>query len=204
MSARRRSRSSLAPGALPRARRSPDVVPVSADHRVQLDRGQIGLDRDALGRRQLLLVESEVRGEPAPGDLAGRPPERLLRRARGVTRGPAHIRAQVVGRRSSQKQPSQNRAEGARLDVGARSCRDCLRGGVGLLGRDAALLDRAGGCISGGVDVRLPLDRAVRVRPDEPLAVARQSWKGRAPQAGRLITRSAGRDSSGTRPASAP
>ena len=48
---------------------------------------------------------------------------------------------------------------------------DRLGGGVGLLGGDAALLDRAGGCVTRGVHVVEALDAAVQIHWDEAVAV---------------------------------
>ena len=68
------------------------------------------------------------------------------------------------------------RRNGRGVDRGAGLGGDRLGGGVGLLGREAALLDRAGGGVAGGehvghaahARVRVDLEEAVARRPGSP------------------------------------
>ena len=59
---------------------------------------------------------------------------------------------------------------------------DRLGGRVGLLGRDAALLDRERGDVAGGVDVDDVADAPVPVDGDEPVERLREAVEARAVQ----------------------
>ena len=68
--------------------------------------------------------------------------------------------------------------ERCRLDGRTEAGGDRRRGGVGLVGGDAALLDRERRDVADGVDVAQPRDRAVLVDGNKPVALGGQSGRG--------------------------
>jgi hypothetical protein len=61
------------------------------------------------------------------------------------------------------------------LDCGTEPGRDVLGGGVGLLGSQAALLDRKRRSVAGGIDIVDAPHAGVLVDRDEAVLVPRQS-----------------------------
>ena len=86
----------------------------------------------------------EVVGEMAAGDLVRRPPEQLVG-DRGAVRGVVPQVADVV---AADEHPAQHGPERLRYDVGARGRGDHPGRDVGLLGRQAALLDPVRGDVA--------------------------------------------------------
>ncbi len=84
---------------------------------------------------------------------------RAIRAGRvGLTGAAGELAAQVARPAAGQEQPAQHRPERLRPEVDAGGLGDRLGRGVGELGGDAALLDREGGDVAGGVDVVEPAD----------------------------------------------
>ena len=91
---------------------------------------------------ELVVPKREVWGQSLAGDLAGRPPQRVIRDAPLLAPAATHLGAHVARRRAGQKQPTQDRTERLRVQVGTGARGDCLGCRIGLLGGHAALLDR--------------------------------------------------------------
>ena len=98
-------------------------------------------------------------------------PVRPLMSARRIVRGGA-----------GQQHPAQNGSERLGIDVGADGCRDRLGDRVGLLGGQAALLDREGGRVTGGVYAVEADDAPVGVGQDEAVACAGDAAQSRSGQ----------------------
>ena len=157
--------------------------PTRVQRHLDVDAPAWGLERVQLGR--------EIRSEVAPGDLAGRPPERALRNRPFVAAAAGDLGAQVARRRTGEEQSAQDRPERLRLELGAQLRCDRLGGGIGLLGCDTALLDRAGRGVTRRKDAVERLDAGMGVDRDEPVAVVWQARDRRSAIRGRLTTRSA-------------
>ena len=81
---------------------------------------------------------------------------------------------------SGEQQSAQHRAERAGLDRGPQPRRDRLGDRVRLLRRHAALLDRAGGRVTCGVDVGPTVDEPVEVGGNEAVRIVRQAREERS------------------------
>ena len=130
----------------------------------------------------------EEGGEVTADDLRRRPPEGLrarLRRFAGAARELAAEIARLVRRSAAAR--AGRAGTGAALSVDAGRGRDRLRGRLGLLGGDAALLDGKGRDVAGGVDVRQAGDASVQRR------------RGRSPRTSAGCRRSAGLPGAGAR-----
>ena len=121
------------------------------------------------------VPERQVGREPLAGDLAGRPPECVVRDAPVLAAAAAHVGTHVARRGAGQKQAAQHGSEWLRFNLGTHARRDCLGGSIGLLTGDAALLDGRVGGISGGVDVMFALHQPVKVDWDEAVGIGCQS-----------------------------
>ena len=137
-----------------------------------------------------LAAGREEPRQVAAADLAGGPPELGARDAHGCPAQRAGERAVVVEvaaqeqrRLAGEDDAAQHAAAGAGREVGAGLGRDRLGRGVGLLGGEAALLDRPGRRVAGGEDVARAGDAAVLVDSDEALGIRRQAGDPRALQA---------------------
>ena len=85
---------------------------------------------------------------------------------------------------AGQQQPAQHGPERLGQADGADLSRDRLGDRVGLLGGEAAVLDRVRGRVAGGEDVGASVDAAVLVDGDEPVVVVRQPGDARADELG--------------------
>ena len=110
--------------------------------------------------------------ERARGDLAGEAARADLARA---TAARIEFGAQVQRRSAGEQQPAQDGRERNGLHRRAELVGDRGGGGVGLLRRKTALLDRETGGVTGGQHAACAHDVPVRVRRQEALGVARQA-----------------------------
>ena len=136
---------------------------------------EVHLNVDA-GRQRvdLLGVAREVGGDVASCDLAGRPPQRVLRHLPVVTTPAGHLCAQVARNPTREQEPAQHGTKRARVHVCAQPRGDRLGCGIRLLGGHAALLQRARGCVTRGVHVLEALDTAMQIHGHEAVAVLRE------------------------------
>ena len=128
-------------------------------------------------------LAAEVGGQVAPGDLVWRPPQRRARDGRVVAGLAADVGAQIACRSAGQQDAAEDGPKRLRIDLGAQRGCNRLGDGIGLLGGQAALLDREGGGVTRGEDVVTSGDPSVRVGVDEPVASsgdAAQSWADEA------------------------
>ena len=136
----------------------------------------VDIDR-APGLTSRLLVEAlEVAGELATGDLRRRPPQR----AAGPSVSSASWRRKRA-ERSVSSTPRRIVVNGSGSTGAPARAAMSRRGGVGLLAGDPALLDREGGDVAGGVDVRHAVHACVVVDDEEALGVP-GAREGRAPR----------------------
>ena len=184
---RRRSRPSA-----PRCR--PAAAPARAPARGCDGRrgGRLRAVDERRGAGQRRARGGEVRAEIAGGDLRRRPPQRLARGDRrrrrcarpSRSRPRADLGAQVQRGAADEQHAADDAAERLRVDRRAGRGGDRLGDGVGLLGGQAALLERERGDVARGVDVVDAGDPAVAVDRDEPVPSAgrpRMGWpSGRA------------------------
>ena len=96
----------------------------------------------------------------------------------------AELGPQVERCTAREQQAAQHGPERLRHADRAKPGRDGLRDGVGLLGGEAAVLDREGGRVAGGEDVRAPAHVAVLVDGDVAVLVVRQAGDPGADQFG--------------------
>src|SRR5581483_559733 len=114
-------------------------------------------------RRGEAEVLGEERAQVAPDDLCRRPPERLGVHDRGRAFGANESR-----REPGEQEPAQDGTVWGWLHWRASVGRDGARHGVRLLRREAALLDRRLGQVSGRIDVSQAEYPAQLVGRDEP------------------------------------
>ena len=119
--------------------------------------------------------------EVAAGDLGRRPPQGV---GHDLTLAPTACDrvAQEAVVTAGEQHAAQHRPERLGLDRRADRGGDHLGHGVGLLGREAALLDREAGAVAGGVDVRRPRDTPMRVDRDESVGVRGDALEPRPEQ----------------------
>ena len=101
---------------------------------------------------ELAVVQPEIRGQVAARDLAWGPPQRVLRHLLGSSAA-GDLTAQVSGRRTREQHPPQHGAEWGGGDRGPGTGGQVLNHGVGLLSREASLLDREGRGVSSRVNI---------------------------------------------------
>jgi hypothetical protein len=127
-------------------------------------------------------VLGEEGPEVASRDLRRRPPQGIGVQAEAALAPLRQVRAQEPGDGAGQEQPAKNAPERFRVDRSSSGGRDRLRRRIGLLGGDAALLDRERGRITGGVhavDTRHP---PALVRRHEPGGIVGKAGKARPDQ----------------------
>src|SRR4051794_13016652 len=166
-----------------------------ADDRGALPRGGAGApegpagDRpaaDAAGREHARrrrarprVAGREPRGEPPRGDLGRRPPQALVG-DEALALAPGRLRPQVARAVLGAQDRAQRRPVRARRAVRAGARGDPLGDGIGLLGGDAALLERARGPVADRVDVVVPAGAQVVVDEQEAGPVVGQARDARA------------------------
>ena len=159
---------------------------VVADQRPAGRAGEWGfrLDREPGGLMlELVVALGQVRREPAARDLARRPPECSRgRKPAGWSSPPLTSARMNRGCPPVSSSPRSTGRNGRGLDRGPQSCRDRLGDRVRLLGRHAALLDRAGGRVACGVDVGPTVDQPVEVGGNEAVRIVRQAREERSAQ----------------------
>src|SRR5512132_872892 len=137
------------------------------------ERGEVGLNRKALIGSRAEDRAGPLReegGEVAPDDLSRRPPQRLAAAEERI-RATGQLSAGEERCSAGQDEPAQDRTERLRLDLHARQRGDLLCGRVGLLGGEAALLDRKRRRVAGGEDVRQVAYVSAWIGRDESLRI---------------------------------
>src|SRR3954447_4299360 len=141
---------------------------------------------DAAGREHaprrragLRVAGRQPRGEPPRGYLGRRPPQALVG-DEAFPLAPGRLGPQVARAVLGVQDRAQRRPVRARRAVRAGARGDPLGDGIGLLGGDAALLERARGPVADRVDVVVPAGAQVVVDEQEAGPVVGQARDARA------------------------
>jgi hypothetical protein len=126
---------------------------------------------------------AQIRREIASAEAVRRPPQWLLGHDEVISRALVKMAAQIVRAAARNEHPAQHRPERPRRSVKPDRCRDRRGHDVGLLGGEAALLDREGRRVARCKHVLGAMHAAVRIGRNESGWISGNPWEARPTKA---------------------